>query len=601
MCEVSSQPVQTVLQLLRVNASFFGSAPALLAEDGTCLSHEQLLAMVERVVCALRDRGIRRGDRVVTVLRNGLDAAVGFLAASGCTTVVPLNPSLRVDDFAYYLEDIEPGLVLTRRDVDAPVRQAAKSLGIPVLEMPEIAAALGKARDSEGARQPSDPRSNDVALILHTSGTTARPKRVPLTQAQLIASAENIARTLRLAPSDRCLNVMPLFHIHGLMAGLLAPLRVGGNVVCTAGFDASRVLGWFDALCPTWYTAVPTIHRSLLDVLDEEKLERLPEGALRLARSSSSAMPLRLIGELEERLGVPVVEAYGMTEATHQVASNPFPPGKRKPGSVGLPVAVEVAILDPEGVPLPAGAVGEIALRGPTITAGYEDNPEANEQAFRRGWFRTGDEGKIDADGYLFLTGRLKEMINRGGEKVAPIDIDNALLEHPAVAQAIAFAVPHPSLGEDVAAAVVLRSGSSVTEGELRAYLFQHVAESKVPSRIVFVDAIPKGPTGKPQRGGLAGALERQLSVPYAAPETPTEKTLAGIWGEVLHVAAIGRDDNFFALGGDSLSAMRVLNRANARFGVSLGVRQVFDFPTLKEQAARLAELVRGAGRPDGP
>jgi acyl-CoA synthetase (AMP-forming)/AMP-acid ligase II len=349
-------------------------------------------------------------------------------------------------------------------------------------------------------------RPDDVALVLHTSGTTARPKIVPLSHANLTASAANIGRTLALGSDDVCLNVMPLFHIHGLVAAVLASLAAGGCVVCTPGLSGFRFFTWLREVRPTWYTAVPTMHQSLLQVAPRFK-DVIAEGRLRFIRSSSASLPPAVMDELEQTFGVPVIEAYGMTEAAHQMASNPLPPSPRFAGSVGIAAGPEIAIMDADGVLLPPGSVGEVVIRGPNVTAGYDNNPVANAAAFHKGWFRTGDEGVLDAGGYLRLTGRLKEIINRAGEKIAPIEVDNILMEHPGVQQVVTFAMPSRLFGEDVAAAVVSREGAAADAEDLRTFVAQRLAPFKVPRTIVFLSEIPKGPTGKIQRIGLAERL----------------------------------------------------------------------------------------------
>jgi acyl-CoA synthetase (AMP-forming)/AMP-acid ligase II len=345
-----------------------------------------------------------------------------------------------------------------------------------------------------------------VALVLHTSGTTSRPKLVPLTHRNVCASAHHIAATLELSPMDRCLNVMPLFHIHGLMAAVLASLEAGGSVFCTPGFSALKFFSWLQEADPTWYTAVPTMHQAIL-ARAERNPRILAAARLRFVRSSSSSLPPRVMAELEKTFRAPVIEAYGMTEAAHQMASNPLPPRPRKPGTVGVAAGPEVAVMDEEGRILPAGSPGEVVIRGPNVTPGYQANPGANATSFTHGWFRTGDQGVLDPDGYLTITGRLKEIINRGGEKISPREVDEVLLDHPAVQQAVAFAVPHPTLGEEVAAAVVLRDGARATEEELRAFASGRLAPFKVPRTLLFLEEIPKGPTGKLQRIGLAAKL----------------------------------------------------------------------------------------------
>ena len=353
----------------------------------------------------------------------------------------------------------------------------------------------------------SERDADAIALILHTSGTTSRPKMVPLSQANLAASAANIVATLGLAPSDRCLNVMPLFHIHGLVAPVLATLAAGASVSCSPGFDALRFFSWLSEVKPSWYSAVPTMHQAILARARRNE-EAVQANELRFIRSSSASLPPQVMQQLEATFGVPVIEAYAMTEAAHQMCSNPLPPAARKPGCVGPAAGPEVAIKDAAGNTLGAGAEGEIVIRGANVTEGYINNPEANAGAFHDGgWFRTGDQGVMDEDGYVKVTGRLKEIINRGGEKIAPLEIDEVLLDHEAVQQVCAFAAPHPKLGEDVAAAVVLAEGGEASERELRDFAAERLADFKVPRRILFVDEIPKGPTGKIQRIGLAKAL----------------------------------------------------------------------------------------------
>jgi len=356
------------------------------------------------------------------------------------------------------------------------------------------------------AERTGHAEPGDVSMVLHTSGTTSRPKIVPLSQSNLVASATNIRNSLQFTAEDCGLNVMPLFHIHGLIAGVLAPLAAGSQVFCTPGFNALKFFSWMDEANPTWYTAVPTMHQAIVSRAkgNQEIISRNP---LRFMRSSSSSMPPQVIAELEQVFGAPLIEAYGMTEATHQMASNPMPPALRKPGKVGIAAGPEIAIMDNDGALLPRGGTGEIVIRGANVTAGYENNPKANEEAFESGWFRTGDQGVMDDEGYISITGRLKEIINRGGEKVSPREVDEILMDHAAVAQVVCFGMPHPKLGEEVAAVVVLREGQQVTERELQAFVSSRAAEYKVPKKILFMDEIPKGATGKLQRIGLAAKL----------------------------------------------------------------------------------------------
>jgi acyl-CoA synthetase (AMP-forming)/AMP-acid ligase II len=362
------------------------------------------------------------------------------------------------------------------------------------------------SRISATAAQQGPAQADDVALVLHTSGTTSRPKIVPLTQRNVFASAQHIAHSTRFTAQDRGLNVMPLFHIHGLIAGILAPLSQGGEVHCTSGFNALKFFAQMDEVKPTWYTAVPTMHQAILSraANNKEVIARVP---LRFIRSSSSSLPPQVLAELEATFHAPVIEAYGMTEAAHQMACNPLPPAQRKPGTVGIAAGPEVAIMDMDGHLLKAGDTGEIVIRGPNVTPGYENNDKANAEAFTHGWFRTGDQGMMDSEGYISITGRLKEIINSGGEKISPREIDEILMDHPAVGQVVCFGIPHDKLGEEVGAAVVLREGMVATEKELREYVATRVADFKVPRKILLLEEIPKGATGKLQRIGMAQKL----------------------------------------------------------------------------------------------
>jgi len=493
-----------------------GGEPAAVAIGSTeapSLSFRALRAQIERSIESLNAVGIGRGDRVAIVMPNGPAMATAFLTVASAATACPLNPGFREEEFAFYLADLRARALLVERGSTSAAIEVARRQGIHVLEAAaggDAAGAFVIAPAAGVAAQPTPDggpaTGSDIALILHTSGTTSRPKIVPLTHANLHASASNIAATLQLTPADRHMNVMPLFHIHGLVAGLLAPLAAGSSVACTAGFNALKFFSSMAECRPTWVTAVPTMHQAILGRGDRDS-HRAIARRLRLLRSSSAAMPPQAIAKIEALFDAPLIEAYGMTEASHQMASNPLPPGRRKPGTVGPAAGVDLAIMDEAGRLLAPGSTGEIVIRGPGVSTGYENDPQANASAFVHGWFRTGDQGVLDRDGYLSITGRLKEIINRGGEKISPREVDEVLMDHPAVAQAVTFALPHASLGEDVGAAVVLRAGETLSERELRSFAGSRLADFKVPRRIVFVEEIPKGATGKLQRIGLAARL----------------------------------------------------------------------------------------------
>jgi len=502
---------QTIESLLARGAD---AAPALTAPGGVPLSYASLRGLVRSTVAALNGLGVGRNDRVAIVLPNGPEMATAFLSVASGAASAPLNPGYRADEFEFYLSDLGARALIVEAGSTSPAVAVAGKLGVRVLELqgqPERGAGSFTLRDVAGvahapAAAPGPAQPDDVALVLHTSGTTSRPKIVPLSQRNVCASARNIREFLKLSADDRGLNIMPLFHIHGLIAGITAPLSAGGSVCCTPGFNALKFFAWMDEARPTWYTAVPTMHQAILGRAASNKAV-IAAHPLRFIRSSSSAMPTQVIREIESVFGAPLVESYGMTEAAHQMAANPLPPRARKPGTVGIAAGPEVAIMDADGKLLAAGETGEVVIRGENVTRGYESNPKANAEAFADGWFRTGDQGVLDADGYLTITGRLKEIINRGGEKVSPREVDEVLMDHPAVAQVLTFAIPHDKLGEEVGAVVVLREGASLTERELREFAAKRLADFKVPRKVLFTDEIPKGATGKLQRIGLARKL----------------------------------------------------------------------------------------------
>ena len=480
------------------------------------LTHGQLRALVARTLGQLNAFGAGRNDRVAIVLANGPEMATCYLACAAGTTSAPLNPAYRADEFEFYLSDLNARLLIVEQASTSPAIEVAARLGVQVIDLvvPEGAPAGDfTLQRRPSATPPEAPRTvrggyseaGDIGMVLHTSGTTSRPKIVPLSVANLAASARNIRTTLQFSAADRGLNIMPLFHIHGLIAGVLAPISAGSEVFCTPGFNALKFFSWMDEAKPTWYTAVPTMHQAILQRA-KGNAEVIARNPLRFLRSSSSSIPPQVIKELEEVFGAPLVESYGMTEACHQMASNPLPPAVRKPGTVGVAAGPEVAIML-DGEILPRGETGEIVIRGDNVTAGYENNEKANAEGFSKGWFRTGDQGVMDADGYLSITGRLKEIINRGGEKISPREVDEILMDHPAVAQVVCFGMPHAKLGEEVAAVVVLREGVAATERELQDFVGTRAADFKVPRKILFMDEIPKGATGKLQRIGLAAKL----------------------------------------------------------------------------------------------
>jgi acyl-CoA synthetase (AMP-forming)/AMP-acid ligase II/acyl carrier protein len=596
--------VESIGELIRQQTICAPDAYAIGAPDRHPLSYSDLYQQILETGEKLNRLGVGRNDRVAIVLPNGPEMAVAFLSISSFTTCAPLNPAYRHSEFEYYLSDLNVSSIIVQSDTENIVREVAQTLNIPLLELVpayDRPAGLftlnGDLRTSSSRMGMAD--LEDEALVLHTSGTTSKPKIVPLKHRNIIASAGNIRRSLSLTHQDRCLNVMPLFHIHGLMASVLASLASGASVICTPGFHAPDFFDWLAAYEPTWYTAVPTMHQAVLARAPENQdiLDRIQ---LRFVRSCSAALPAKLMAELEKVFGAPVVEAYGMTEASHQMTCNPLPPGQRKPGSVGTATGVQVAIMAEDSNDLlKLGEVGEIVIRGSNVMEGYENNPEANQKSFSEGWFRTGDQGYLDSDRYLFITGRIKEIINRGGEKISPREIDETLLKHPQVLQAVSFAIPDKTLGEDIAAAVVVKD-DSIRESELRRFANDHLAFFKVPKRIFILDEIPKGPTGKLQRIGLAEELgitgdepdEASGEAAFVKPRDPVENAIADIWCEVLKLPQVGVLHRFLELGGDSLLALQLVSRIREIFETEISLLDFFEAPTIAEQAEIVQEML---------
>ena len=594
----------SLFELLDGQARQRPDAAALAAPGRSPATYRQLAINAWTIAGQLKEMGIGRTDRVAVVLPNGPEMATAFLAVSMGAICAPLNPGYRQNEFDFLLSDLGARALITSADTDSDARASARARGVSILDVsPVREAEAGRLTVSGAAVASPSPADfsapEDVALILYTSGMTSRPKAVPLTHREICASAHNIRLALELHPNDRCMNVMPLFHAHGLIIALLSSLTAGGSIVCGPGFSAEDFFEWLENFHPTWYTAAPTIHKAVLDGAAEHR-EFLQQRPLRFIRSSAAFLPPAVKAGLEREFGSPVIEAYGMTECS-QITSNPLPPGQRRAGSVGIAAGPTVAIMDESSRLLPPGEMGEIVVRGPAVMQGYDRNSAANHIAFVDGWFRTGDQGILSADGYLSLTGRLKEIINCGGEKLSPSEVDDVLMDHPAVAQTVAFGVAHPTLGEDVAAAVVLRPNAQATEKELRDFAATRLADYKVPRQILIVPEIPKSPTGKLRRVGLAEALG--LAAPEGArplpdrplPEEPLAlgRRLAKIWSELLNIEQVDVHSNFFRLGGDSILASRLVARVRKEFRVELPLRSLFETPTLAELSAIIDQASR--------
>jgi amino acid adenylation domain-containing protein len=587
---------RAISDLLAERAAHSPDALALLAPGALALTYSRLYQRMQDLTAQLHAMGVGRHDRVALALPNGPELAIALLAVAATATGAPLNPTYGQHEFETYLAALQAQTLMVPAGIASPARAAARTLGIDLIEISStgtgeagdfaLTGALQKRRGRHKAAQP-----DDVAFILQTSGTTSGPKRVPLTHANVCTRAYNKAVAHGLETSDRCLNIMPLWYGHGLIHTLLVSLMAGSSLVATSGFEATNFFAWIDEFRPTWYTAVPAMHQAILTQAAQHP-EVIARSPLRFVRSATASLSPQMLTELEQLFKAPVTENYGLTE-TAVIACNGLPPFVRRPGSVGLSLGLEVAIMDEGGTLLPPDSSGEIVVRGATVIQGYDNDPVADQGAFTDGWFRTGDQGFLDSDGYLFITGRLKEIINRGGEKIAPWEVEDVLMVHPAVLQAVVFAVPHVRLGEDVAAAVVLGQPRTVTDEELRRFAMKHLAAFKVPSQIQIVGDLPTGPSGKPQRHLLAEQLgllpsargNPDIAADRSGPRTPLEEILIGLWGQVLGVDGIGIHDNFFQLGGDSILATQLLWRVYQATQVECSLPSFFAMPTVASLA----------------
>lgn len=493
--------------------------------------------------------------KIAVLGSNGAEALVAILSCASVSTCVPLNPTIKQDELEYFISELGIDAILTTILFDF----GSINKKIPIFEINLGSDDLLELKIINKIKQNIKiNKANDIAIILHTSGTTAKPKIVPLSRSNIIASANNIISALKLTSTDKCLNIMPFFHIHGLMVAI-STLQSGGTIICPPKFVPSQFYQWLENFKPTWYTASPTIHQSIVD-LAKTNIKIIKKSKLRFIRSSSAAMPIKLLIELEKIFCAPVAESYGMSEATLQITSNPPSFKLRKLGSVGKAHGLQIMVINEKGKKLKSGEIGEVVIRGKNIIKKYENAKEVNKKSFLRGWLRTGDLGYIDLNDFLFIKGRIKEMINKGGEKISPLEIDEALMKNSHIKVAVAFSVPHPSLGEDIGAVVILNKKLSIGEKKIKAFLKKIISDFKIPSRIFIVDEIPKGPTGKMQRIGLYEKIKPLFVEKKVLPKNKIEKEIMKIWQNVLNNKSISLDDNFFEIGGDSLKTKELIN-----------------------------------------
>lgn len=584
--------MRSYIQRLQLLADHSPTAVAILSPDGTLLTYAELWKQIQNIARTINAMGLGRRDQVAMMLPSGPDAAVCFLAVGACATTLMLDEQLRGEECNSCFSDLCLKALIVPEGSRSPAVPMAQQRGIMLIELLTQHTASSGLFDLRAcfaySQSPLEfAEADDTAVIIRTSGTAARPKFVPLTHANIFASAINNGRTYDLTASDRCLDFMPMFNAHGLIMTMLTSLVAGGSVICTPGFDSSRFFDWVNQLRPTWYSAVPTIHQAIVARAAIHG-SRYLGNSLRFIRSASSPLSRRLMEEVEAVFGIPVVEGYGMTEASSQITSNPLPPACSKVGSVGIAAGPEIAVMDETGRSVKPDVIGEIMVRGPSIMKAYLNDPDGNRVGFIRDWFRTGDLGFRDIEGYLFIVGRLKDMINRGGVKIAPSEVDEILMNHPAIAYAVAFPVPHRTLGEDLAAAVVLREGQQTTEKQIREYVFGRLPYWKVPQFVFILDCIPMGPTGKPLRVALTQRFGHTVDSrsSFAPAITPVEKSIEQIWIEVLRTERVSIRDDFFALGGDSLSAVQVASRVRDVFDVELSLSDFFNKSTIEEMAS---------------
>ena len=578
----------SVFSLLEFQAGVHGDAVAIESASGDGMDFKTLHRWVESLAQGLRARGAAVDSRYAIVLPNGPDMAVALLGVSCAAVAAPLNPACTEEEFADYLSQLEVDGVLVGKGVESPICAAAERCGVPLLEL-TLGFPDGPVLEGPQVEEEFIPAGgDDVALVLLTSGSTGASKRVPLTHANVCASIPEICASVQLGPEDRCLSMWEQFHVGGLVDLLLAPLSVGGTVICGTKFDVERFFQLLETTHPTWFQAVPAALHEVVAHARRSGMEKV-ETPLRLIRSVAAALPPEVMAEVEERFGVSVLQTFGMTEASPLITSTALPPAERKAGSVGRSFGTEVSVMADDGSLLPTGEIGEVVVRGPNIMHGYEKDPDATAACFRNGWFRTGDLGCFDEDGDLFLKGRIREMINRGGEKISPPELDEILSAHPEIVQAAAFSVPHRVLGEDVAVALVLREGGACSAEEIRDYLASRVSSFKIPQQIEFVDALPLGATGKVSRRMLTEQFGTVSEDEYVAPRTDLERTLATVWAEALQLERVGIDDNFFRIGGDSLSGVHLLTAVEQELGRVLPVEALMKVNTIRSMAEAIS------------
>jgi len=579
---------------------------AIAASSFMPLSYRELQALIDNVRTALRRTGLGRGARIAIAVPNGPRATLVIVAVSCSAVSVPLNPRQTLREIEVCLAAVQPDAVLLVKGADSVVRRVAERTGIKILEVArsrdgvlDVRIDTAQISACAASGEPDEPEPTAPAFILQTSGTAAEPKLIPFSHRNMLAAAARLQSWFNLTPHDRCLSASPPFYSHGLKVTVFTPLLSGGTVAFPADAAKFDYTEWFGALKPTWYSAGPTLHRQVFDQT-KSRTDAKTGHSLRFILSGGAPLPREVMQGLQQALGIPVVEHYGSSEGA-QIAANLPSPGRSKLGTCGTPWPGTLMIVGEDGRPVPQGEQGEILIGGPTLIPGYLNAPELNRTCFINGWFKTGDIGSLDEDGFLTLHGRKNDLINRGGEKISPSEIDELLMRHPAVAEAAAFSVPHSRLGEDVVAAVVLRSGTTTTAVELRKYLHDQLAPFKVPRRIVIRDQLPKGKTGKVLRRQLSETFEKRSATDghIVAPppndrgvvDTILATQMKELWERLLQIETISFDDDFSEKGGDSLLAMEMLSELERLTGQKVPSSILFEARTIRQLAQKLSAL----------
>ena len=579
---MNSLPAGTVAAAIFDASRCPAAAPAFLLADGSAISFAEAASHVARLARHLRRIGVQSSSRIAFAVPRGPLGVIGFLAASSVGVCCPFNPRLKADEWAAACANM--GVTFVLDGLEGPAAAlAAKALGLPSATVSLHGHDLVVAGEPCGPSAPA-VSPGEIALLVQTSGTTSRPKLVALSHANVLAATGAIGGAFGLAPGELCLNPMPLHHVHGLLSAAIASLLAGSAVHCAEGFAPAAFETLYRDLAPTWFTASPAMHLALRDHFEHAGTRPAP-GRLRFFRSSSAPLPAAAIGALEALFDAPLIETYGLSETASMICSNPLPPAERKRGSVGFAFGAEIRIVDATGATCPPDVEGEIAVRGPSVITAYLDN--AAPGSFAAGWLLTGDVGRLDADGYLTIVGRTKELIKRGGLSVYPSEVDEALAALPTVAEAVTFAVPHPTLGEDVVSAVVLRPGATQSGAALRAELSGRLSTYKIPSLVLVTPGFRRNETGKIVRRDVAAALEDRLQPQGLPPANEAERALLRVWRGVLGRDDIGVTDNLFLLGGDPLRAERAAALIAADGIWRPTLKDLLAAPTVREQAAR--------------